>query len=136
MTGVELILAALATGAAAGVSESAGTAVRDAYAGLREVLRRRSAADSADGASGADGDAETRELLEAEEVEPGVWEARMRGRLLETGADRDERVLAAARLLLERADASGARQVRYEVSADQAKGLQIGDHNTQTNHFS
>ncbi|MFC8507349.1 hypothetical protein ACFU3J_10525 [Streptomyces sp. NPDC057411] len=124
MTGVELILAALATGAAAGVSETAGTAVRDAYAGLRDALRRR---------AGGAADPATRELLEAEEVEPGLWEARMRGRLEETGADRDEEVLAAARLLLERADGPRARP---EVNAEQAKGVQIGDHNTQTNHFS
>ncbi|MET9971047.1 hypothetical protein ABZZ80_35390 [Streptomyces sp. NPDC006356] len=127
MTGVELILAALATGAAAGVSDSAGGAVRDAYAGLRDALRRRSSAED---------DAETRELLEAREVEPGTWETRLRGRLVEAGADRDEDVLAAARLLLERADATGAQQGRYEVNADQAKGVQIGNHNTQTNTFS
>ncbi|HEY9367971.1 hypothetical protein [Streptomyces sp.] len=130
MTGVELILAALATGAAAGVSESAGSAVRDAYAGLRDALRRRSSVET------GEDDAETRELLQAEEIEPGLWETRLRGRLVETGADRDEDVLAAARLLLERADAAGARQVHYEVNADQAKGVQIGDHNTQSNTFS
>ncbi|MEU6974890.1 MULTISPECIES: hypothetical protein [unclassified Streptomyces] len=130
MTGVELILAALATGAAAGVSESAGTAVRDAYAGLRDALRRRAAPE------GAGDDTGTRELPAAEETEPGLWEARMRGRLVETGADRDERVLAAARLLLERAEAAGARRAGPVVNAEQAKGVQIGDHNTQTNHFS
>lgn len=128
MTGVELILAALATGAAAGVSESAGSAVRDAYAGLRDALRRRAAPDGPDGG--------TPEPLEAEEVEPGLWEARMRGRLVETGADRDERVLAAARLLLERAGAAGAPRTGHTVDAEQARGVQIGDHNTQTNHFS
>ncbi|MFF6777963.1 hypothetical protein ACFY8W_31045 [Streptomyces sp. NPDC012637] len=130
MTGVELILAALATGAAAGVTESAGSAVRDAYAGLREALRLRRVAE--DGRE----DSETRELLEAEEVEPGLWEARLRERLVEVGADRDEVVLAAARLLLERADGADARPARYEVHADQAKGVQVGDHNTQTNTFS
>ncbi|WP_314613865.1 hypothetical protein [Streptomyces stackebrandtii] len=66
MTGVELILAALATGAAAGVSESAGGAVRDAYAGLRDALRlRRVAEDDRE-------DSETRELLEADEVGASV----------------------------------------------------------------
>jgi hypothetical protein len=41
MTGVEVVVAALAAGAGAGTGEAAKAAVVDAYAGLRDALRRR-----------------------------------------------------------------------------------------------
>jgi hypothetical protein len=44
MTGVELIVAALAAGAAAGVTDATTSAIGDAYAGLKRLLSRRLAA--------------------------------------------------------------------------------------------
>jgi len=51
MTGVELIVAALAAGAAAGLTEATSGAIRDAYVGLRDAVRRRLAGSSAGPAS-------------------------------------------------------------------------------------
>ncbi|MFC5034856.1 hypothetical protein ACQFX6_37815 [Streptomyces sp. DSM 41987] len=121
MSGVDLVMAALAAGASAGLTDTASSAVRDGYAGLREAVRRRLAAGGGDGAR----------VLDAREVEPGVWEARLRERLAATGADQDAEILVAARLLLRDLGVAGANV----VDARDAKGVQIGDNNTQTNTF-
>lgn len=125
MTGVEVIAAALAAGAAAGVTGAASAAVQDAYASLREMLRRR-----------LNGRRQAEHALDAKETERGVWQARLGRDLTETGADTDEEVLAAAFTLLNLVDRTGAAVGRYRIDARQAKGVQIGDHNTQHNAFS
>ncbi|MDG4763309.1 hypothetical protein O7632_04180 [Solwaraspora sp. WMMD406] len=124
MTGVEAIIAALVAGAAAGSTDVARTVVTDTYGGLKNLLRGRLA-----------GRPQAQEALEAREVEPGRWQAVLAENLAECGADTDERILAAARRLLELADPIGAGAGRYEVDASQARGVQVGDHNTQTNTF-
>lgn len=137
MDGVELILAALAAGGAAGVSDAAGSAVRDAYTGLRELLRRRLG--QAPVPAERDPDAEPDPGADpgaavgtATPTAADTWQVRLRGELTTSGADRDEDVLAAARTLLALLDTPG----KYAVDAREAKGVQIGDHNTQTNTFS
>jgi hypothetical protein len=77
MTGVELIVAALAAGAASGVTDTASSMVRDTYSGVRDMVRRR-----------VDGHAE-RDLqtLAASVAEPAVWQARIDGDLIACGAD-------------------------------------------------
>lgn len=117
MSGTEIIAAALAAGATAGVSDVASTAVEDAYRRLKELLAGKLAGRTAATA-----------VLQAEEQEADVWLARIGRDLSSSGADRDERILAAAQVLLSLADRPG-------IDVRHAKGVQIGDHNQQTNHF-
>lgn len=91
MTGVELIMAALAAGASAGVTNATSGAIADAYAGLKALLSRR-----------------PDDLAESA---------------------RDDDVLAAARHLMTLVD------TRYHVDLREARGVQVGDHNTQVNRF-
>ncbi|MFE0178781.1 hypothetical protein ACFWZ2_41405 [Streptomyces sp. NPDC059002] len=126
MTGLEAIVAALVAGASAGVAESAGQAVREAYARLRLAVQQR--------LSRAEGP--SIEVLTAEGTEPAVWAARLTEALAAAGVDRDESVVAAARELLAHIDRAGARADVNAVDARNARGVQIGDHNTQTNNFS
>lgn len=95
MSGVELIVAAMAAGASAGITR--GT-IRDAYGALRDALRRRLTAHGRD----------TGHVLETDEVEPAVWQARLAAEVHASGADRDEEVLNAARVLLHRIAATDA----------------------------
>ncbi|MFG3310015.1 hypothetical protein [Streptomyces wuyuanensis] len=119
MTEVDLVVAALAAGASAGLMDTASTAVRDAYDALREAVRRRLSARG-------------EEVLDAEQVEPGVWEAQLREELIASGADRDQELLAAA----EKFRALVRSEGKYRVDARGAKGVQIGgDHPTQFNTF-
>jgi hypothetical protein len=125
MTGVELIVMALAAGASAGVTDTVSSAIRDAYAGLKDLLSRQLI-----------GRQEAVEALDAQEVEPGVWHARLGADLASSGAATDEEVLAAARRLLTLIDPQAAQAGKYRVDVRDARGVQVGDHNTQTNTFS
>ncbi|MFC4149862.1 hypothetical protein ACFO0M_26730 [Micromonospora mangrovi] len=120
MSAVEVITVALAAGAGAGVKDTASAAVRDAYGELKTLLRRHL------------GDAAAARALDADETDAGVWRIRLGEPLTDVGADRDEQVLRAARRLLDLVDPVG----RHHVDLREAKGVQVGDHNTQHNSFS
>jgi|SRR6476660_4797284 len=124
MSAVEVITVALAAGAGAGVQETTSAGVRDAYLGLKALLKRRIS------------DAAAAQALDTDETEPGVWQTLLGRSLTEAGVDGDEQVLAAARRLLDLVDPAGSRAGRYHVDVRDAKGVQVGDYNTQHNTFS
>jgi hypothetical protein len=124
VTGTELILAALMAGAATGGGEMTRAAALDAYGGLRDVLRRRFGGD------------EPRVLEAGPGTDPDQWRAHLQTELDRVGAGRDADVLAAARAVLELMGTSASVADRYQVDARGARGVQIGDHNTQHNAFS
>ncbi|RSN31397.1 hypothetical protein DMC61_14720 [Amycolatopsis sp. WAC 04169] len=131
---VELVVAALAAGAAAGAGETASTAVKDAYTGVKSlavrVLRRAKAVPS-----------EVVELVEADEVAPAGDEASTVGRreltaaLTAAGAGNDQELVAAALKVLELTDPDGTHAGKYRILLHGNKGVQVGDHNTQHNTF-
>ncbi|MFF9143189.1 hypothetical protein ACF09G_37380 [Streptomyces albogriseolus] len=125
MTGVEVILTALAAGATAGITDTATDAVRQSYDSLRELVRRRL----------AERGEEAAQVLDAEEVERDVWQAQLGEHLIAAGADRDEVVLRAAQALLTQLEQQVGPASKYSIDAREAKGVQTGDHNTQTNTF-
>jgi hypothetical protein len=114
---LELILAALATGAAAGSATVPASAVGDAYTGLWAALR---------GALAARGDGS--DVLDTVRTEPGGWQRAVAAAVAAAGADRDAEVLAAARRVLHLADPDGASAGKYRVDVHGATGVQIGDH--------
>ncbi|MEH1129562.1 hypothetical protein [Micromonospora sp. CPCC 206061] len=124
MTDVELIIAALVAGVATGTTDVAKAALTDAYDTLKRQLRTRLA-----------GRPRAQAALDARETEPAHWQVALGDELTASGAADDADVLAAARLLLELADPDGVRAGKYTVYASGAKGVQVGDHNTQTNTF-
>lgn len=125
MTGLELIVTALAAGASAGVSGAATQAVQDSYIGLKALVLR-----ALQGRGDVTAEIET---LDAEQAAPGVWRTRIGAVVTASGAADDETVLAAARGLLEAVEK--ARLGGYRVEIHSSQGLQVGDHNQQTNHF-
>ncbi|MFJ9871382.1 hypothetical protein [Streptomyces sp. NPDC101165] len=90
MTEGELVANALATGAAAGLTDTACPAVRDLYAALRGAVRRQLAVDGRYGVR----------VLDAYETDPDVWRTRLLHTLTCSGAETDEEILAAARAVL------------------------------------
>ncbi|MDT0566991.1 hypothetical protein RM704_05720 [Streptomyces sp. DSM 3412] len=126
---MELILAALAAGASAGITETTSGAIGDAYRGLRDGLRDRIAAREERAAPDLDGPAPDTS------ADTELWRVRLSAALVGSGADQDEAVLADADRLLELLEPPGIRSDRY-VDARDSKGIQVGDRNTQTNHFS
>ncbi|WP_416901937.1 hypothetical protein [Micromonospora echinospora] len=103
MTGVELIVTALAAAATATVTSGA----QDAYGTLKALLVKR-----------LSGRNRAVDALEARETERDVWEARLGGDLRAAGADTDEQVLAAARAVLSQADPAGTRAGTYNVATN------------------
>jgi hypothetical protein len=120
MSGVELIAAAMSAGAAAGLTDTASTAVKDAYAGLKAVLRPWIQAN-------------VWQTLEADRAGYDVWVARIGEELGGADADPGGDVLEMARRLLALADPSLA--AKFNVDASHAKGVQVGNNNVQTNNF-
>jgi hypothetical protein len=125
---VSLILAALVTGVATGLAtgpgESGAKALRDAYKGLRDTLRRRLA-----------GKLAAEDAVEQYTRDPETWKSNLEIHLRQAGADQDQAVLDAASLVLRLADPAGATEGKYSVNLARAQGVQVGDHNTQTNTF-
>ncbi len=124
MDPVTLIVTALAAGAASALQEDAKDAVKAAYVRLRDILKRRF--------SGR----RVGELALAEhEADPAMWEPQLRAELAATGAENDPDLVDAAQALLSLVDPAGARSGKYYVSIRGSQGVQVGDHNTQTNTF-
>jgi hypothetical protein len=105
MTGLDLIVAALAAGAGVGVKDTASAVVKDAYATLKDLITNRLA-----------GHGKTVELLQADEVEPGMWRARLSDALTVTGTTSDEEILAAAQRLLGLLDPASTKAGIYNVA--------------------
>lgn len=123
MDPITLIVTALAAGAAAGVQDTASAMVKDAYASLKALVRRRL------------GGAPSAELVLARhEQAPETWQAPLMAELVQAGADGDGDLIAAAKALLELAGEAGGAG-KYTVDVRRAQGVQIGDRNRQDNVF-
>src|SRR5215207_7286996 len=119
MDPISLIVAAVVAGASTAARETAGTAVKDAYSGLKQLIRRR---------FGGDRDAEAD--LEKAEENPDSDQSQLKDRLQAAGVDRDEELVAAAQALLEQVDPEGARAGKYNVKITGGKAIVVGDRNT------
>ena len=124
MEPVSLIVAALAAGAVAGAQGTASEAVKDAYAGLKVLVRRM-----------LGGRAAGEVALVQHEVKPQQWAGALEAELVDAGAGQDAAVVAAARRLLALVDPDGTRVGKYVVAVRDSRGVQVGDGNTQTNTF-
>ena len=124
MDPVTLIVTALAAGAAMGIQDTASSMVKDAYASLKAMVKKRLG-----GGSNAD------YVLARHEQAPETWQAPLSAELTQAGADRDDDLIAAAQALLDLVGQAGQAKAKYAVDARGAQGVQVGDHNTQDNVF-
>lgn len=125
MEPVSLILEALTSGAAKGITESAADVVKDAYSGLKRMISKRLAGNK------------TAEVALAEYGDdPETWKAPLAKALLESGSCADPAVIEAAQRLMSLLDDAGARAGKYNVDVRGAQGVQVGDSNQQVNVFS
>lgn len=124
MDEISLVVTALSAGAGAGLGDAASAAVTDAYAGLRDLVRRRLARRRAG------------EVALAEyEQDPAVWDASLRAQLAAAGVENDGELVTAAQALMRLLDPAGSRAGRYQVSIIGSQGVQVGDGGTQHNTF-
>jgi hypothetical protein len=124
MDPVTLIVAALAAGAASALQDGAKSAVKTAYARLRELAKKRFK-DPANGEY----------LMDKHAAAPQLWQAPLEAELVEAGAAGDAGLVAAAQELMKLLDAKGSQAGKYAVTVQGSQGVQVGDGNTQTNYF-
>jgi hypothetical protein len=124
MDPITLIVTALAAGAVSGITDSASSAVKDAYVKLTALVRKRLA-----------GRPDAELVLARHEQAPQTWQAPLAAELGDAGADRDTGLVAAAQALLSLVDAAGASAGKYAVDVRGAQGVQVGDRNRQDNVF-
>jgi hypothetical protein len=124
MDPITLVVTALAAGVALGVKDTASAAVKDAYAGLKVLVRNR-----------LRGRQDAELVLARYEQAPETWQAPLMAELAEARADRDRDLIVAAQALLDLVGETGGRAGKYTVDARGAAGVQIGDLNSQDNVF-
>jgi hypothetical protein len=124
MDDVGLVVTALSAGAGAGVKTVASSAITDAYAGLKGLVRRRLAGRQAGEVA-----------LAEHEQDPAAWEAPLRAQLTAAGAASDPELVAAAQALMALLDAAGSRAGKYQLDIRGAQGVQVGDGSIQHNTF-
>ena len=124
MDPVSVVLAALAAGATAATKDTASQAVKDAYAGLKALVKKRF---------------EKRpqaELALAEyEKDTDTWKKPLQKSLVETGADQDETLVRQAQQVLKLVNPQQASQGKYNVQIGEGKGVVIGDNAQVTQTF-
>jgi hypothetical protein len=124
MDPVTLIVTALAAGAASALQDGASAAVKDAYARVKALVRTRFV-----------GRPDRELILARHEKAPQIWGAPLIEELSAARAGGDADLVAAAQALMNLLDQAGSRSGKYMVSVRDSQGLQVGDHNTQTNTF-
>ena len=121
MEPVALVFGALAAGAAAAARDTASQAVKDAYAGLKFLIRKRFAEKKTP---------EGEMALAKYEEKPAVWEAPLKDALVETEAHRAAEILKAAealKLALEQTSDGRAAVSRYILNIKDSEVGVIGD---------
>ena len=126
MDPVSLIVAALAAGAIAGMKDTAGQAVMDAYAGLKGLLCRRFA-----------GNRQAEAVLDQSEHQPEAAQvqAQLAQHLRGVGVADDMELIKAAQAVLRHADPAGTSAGKYDVHITGGKGIVVGDAATVTMTF-
>jgi hypothetical protein len=117
MDPLSLIVAALAAGAAAALKDAAAQTVKDAYAGLKSLIKRKIA-----------GRPLAQDVIDGHEQAPEVWEKPLQDELKQAGVAEDEEVVRAAQRLLALIDPVGAQAGKYNVTITGGKGIVVGDH--------
>lgn len=117
MDPVSLIVAALAAGASAALKDTAAEAVKDAYNGLKSLLKRKLGDKPA-----------AQVVIDKHEESPDVWEKPLEDEIKQSGIADDEEVVKAAQKLMELVDPDGARAGKYNVNISGGKGIVVGDH--------
>ena len=116
MDPVSMVLAAPAAGATAAAQDTASQAVKDAYIGLKTLLKKR-----------FDQKPQAEMALAEYEKDTDTWQKPLQKSLVETGADQDETIVRKAQQVLKLINPQQASQSKYNVQIGEGKGIVIGD---------
>jgi hypothetical protein len=124
MDPITLIVTALAAGAASAMQDDAKAVVKTAFERLRHLVKKRFT-------SPDNGEF----MLEKHAAAPDIWQAPLKQELEQSGAADDSELIDAAQRLMELLDPRGTAASKYAVTIQDSTDVQVGDHNSQVNHF-
>jgi hypothetical protein len=121
MEPIALILTALVAGATAAAKDTAGTAVKDAYNGLKLLLKKK-----------FEGDALTQAVVNAKAEAIKEVEGQLKTKITEFGVDKDTEILRAAKTLINTLNSESVIQdgSPYVTIGGDFQGI-LGDVNTE-----
>ncbi len=105
MDAISLIIAALGTGALAATKDTAGTAVKDAYQGLKTLIKKK-----------FEGDVLGQAMVDAKPEDIKKAEVLLKDKIVETGVDKDEAIIKAAKEVMKKEDPQGFEEGKYNTS--------------------
>ncbi|MCC5644002.1 hypothetical protein LC607_13805 [Nostoc sp. CHAB 5824] len=130
MEPISIIIAALGAGAIAAAKDTAGTAVKDTYQGLKTLIKQRFAN------QGKEDDSNIVDKHE-KKLDSEAVKALLKEELINLGVDKDAEIIQLAQELLKQEKPEESAAGKYNtVFQGEVKGIQVGDSNTQTNTFS
>lgn len=120
MEPISLILAALGAGAIAAAKDTAGTAVKDAYEGLKTLIKKKFA---------DKGKEDDSNIIDKHQKKPDsdAVKALLKEELVDLDVDQDVEILKAAAEILKKEDPQGAEEGKYRINVQgDIKGI-VGD---------
>lgn len=125
MDDLNLILTALATGATTGLQQTAGTAMKEAYNGLKALIQHKFA-----------NQPKAQAALVDYEDDPDTYEKPLRKALSANHLEEDDEILAAAQRLITLVQPQQAGMGKYTIqNTGSVQGQVIGDHANVDQHF-
>lgn len=112
MDPISLILAALGAGALAGANDTAGTAVKDAYQGLKTLIKKK-----------FEGDVLGQAMVDAKPEEIKQAEGLLKDKITKAGADQDQEIIKVAQDLLDQVkEQPGGQEIINQTQTNTASG--------------
>ena len=115
MDPVTLVVAALAAGASAGIGDTVSESIKDAYQGLKGLIKKR-----------LEGDSKTEQTLADFEEDQDTYQKPLTKQLQASGIHNDPEIVHWAQELLKKADAAGIK-IKYNVTVTGGVVGIIGD---------
>ena len=125
MDPITLILTALAAGVAAGVQTIADKAIKDSYAGLKVLIKRKFASKP-----------KVQVTLTEHESDPQTWEAPLKKVLMQENIDQDQEIIEAAQQLMQLVKSQQSAMGKYHVQiTGNVQGFAQGPYQNVTMNF-
>ena len=113
---ISLIITALVAGATAAAKDTAEQAVKDAYKGLKELIKNKFASEP-----------KAQMVLEEHETDPETYGAALKKKLIEAGLDKDAEIIKLAQELLEKEKPEESAAGKYNINAQGSNIAVMGD---------
>ena len=116
MDPISLILAALGAGALAGAKDTAGTAVKDAYQGLKTLIKKK-----------FEGDVLGQAMVDAKPEEIKQAEGLLKDKITKAGADQEQEIIKVAQDLLDQVkEQPGGQEIINQTQTNTVSGVTVG----------